>query len=227
MPLLTEQDREAVRNRLADIAHPVTVLFFTQTIGAPDGVAATKQILAEVASLNDRIGVEEVNLILDKARAVQYGIEQIPAIVLLRNGEDTRMRFLGTPAGYEFASLVEAVILAGTEDSGLSAESRTLIAERAAGPIDVKVFVTPTCPHCPRMVTLAHRMAVESPHVIATCVEASEFLDLAQKYRVTGVPKTIVENTEVEILGSVPEHEFVSAVFGRDVHLQTDEAHPR
>jgi glutaredoxin-like protein len=223
MPLLSEQDRQTVRDRLADIAHPVTILFFTQAIGAPDGVMATKQIVAEVASLNDRIGVEEVNLILDKARAAQYGIDQIPAIVLLRNGEDTRIRFLGAPAGYEFASLVEAMILAGTEDSGLSTESRTLIAARAAGPIEIKVFVTPTCPHCPRMVTLAHRMAVESPHVVATCVEATEFLDLAQKYRVTGVPKTIVEGTEVEILGAVPEHEFVNAVFG-PVRVQGDGA---
>ena len=30
------------------------------------------------------------------------------------------MRFLGAPAGYEFMSLVEAVILAGTSDSGSS-----------------------------------------------------------------------------------------------------------
>ena len=212
MPLLTEPDRHTVRSRLTAITHRVGILFFSQTIGPPEGALAARQILDEIVSLDDRITVEDVNLILDKARTAQYGIDRTPAIVLLRDGEDTRMRFLGAPAGYEFASLVEAVVLAGTGESGLSPESRQLIATRATVPIDIKVFVTPSCSHCPRVVTLAHRMAVESPNVVATCVEATEFLDLAQRYRVTGVPKTIVEGTPVEIMGAVPESTFVSTI---------------
>ena len=64
--------------------------------------------------------------------------------------------------------------------------------------------------------TLAHRMAVESPHIHATSVEATEFLDLSRKYRVTGVPKTIVNGT-IEILGAVPEDVFVRTAVGGDV----------
>ena len=54
-------------------------------------------------------------------------------------------------------------------------------------------------------------MAFESPHVTAACVEATEFMDLSRKYRVTGVPKTIVNGT-VEIMGAVPEELFVRTV---------------
>jgi hypothetical protein len=60
-------------------------------------------------------------------------------------------------------------------------------------------------------VTLAHKLAVESPHIRAACIEATEFMDLSRKYRVTGVPKTIVNDT-VEILGAVPEDAFVRSV---------------
>ena len=81
---------------------------------------------------------------LDRERAAQYGIEHIPAIVLLSGDEDTRMRFLGAPAGYEFMSLIEAVILAGTNDSQLEAGSRALIAAHVTAPVDIQVFVTPT-----------------------------------------------------------------------------------
>jgi alkyl hydroperoxide reductase subunit AhpF len=112
-------------------------------------------------------------------------------------------------------SFVEALILAGTTDSGLSSESRRVIAERVAGPLEMLVFVTPTCPHCPRAVTLAHRMAVENPQITATCVEATEFLELSRRYRVTGVPKTIV-NGSIEILGALPEREFVDQAVGTD-----------
>lgn len=211
MALLSEQDRHAISKHLAEVTHPVTLLFFTQTIGGPETAAITKQILDEVAELSDKVSVEEVNFVLDKERAAQHGIDGVPAIALLRNGEDTRMRFLGAPAGYEFMSLIEAIILAGSDDSGLSDDSKKLVAEHVSAPIDIKVFVTPTCPHCPRAVTLAHRLAVESPHIRAACVEATEFMDLSRKYRVTGVPKTIVNDT-VEILGAVPEDAFVKSV---------------
>ena len=52
-------------------------------------------------------------------------------------------------------------------------------------------------------------MAFASPHITAFAVEATEFPDLARKYRVTGVPKTVV-NDAVEILGAVPEDAFVA-----------------
>jgi len=61
------------------------------------------------------------------------------------------------------------------------------------------------------MVTLAHRMAIEHPLIRATCVEATEFMDLSRRYQVTGVPKTIVNGT-IEILGAVPEEQFVRTV---------------
>ena len=213
MPLLSDPDRAVVSGHLAAIKTPVTILFFTQTIGAPDTALVARQLLDEVVSLNDQISLEEVNFVLDQERAAQFGIDGIPAVALLRGGEDTRIRFLGAPAGYEFMSLVEALILAGTGDSGLTAESKALIAENVTGPTDILVFVTPSCPHCPRAVTLAHRMAVESTLIRATCVEATEFLDLSQRYRVTGVPKTIVNGT-IEMLGALPESVFVRTAVG-------------
>lgn len=56
-------------------------------------------------------------------------------------------------------------------------------------------------------------MAFESPQITAACVEATEFMDLSRRYRVTGVPKTIV-NGRGEILGAIPEEAFVQAVLG-------------
>ena len=53
-------------------------------------------------------------------------------------------------------------------------------------------------------------MAFVSPHITATSIEATEFMDLSRRYRVTGVPKTIVNET-IEILGALPEEQFVEA----------------
>jgi len=51
-------------------------------------------------------------------------------------------------------------------------------------------------------------MAFVSPRITALAVEATEYPDLARKYRVTGVPKSIVNET-VEILGALPQDLFV------------------
>ena len=56
-------------------------------------------------------------------------------------------------------------------------------------------------------------MAFASPHITATAVEATEFPDLARKYQVSGVPKTVV-NDEVEILGALPQDAFVEQALG-------------
>ena len=221
MALLSEQDRQTVRGHLAVIDEPVRLLFFTQTFGAPDTVMIAKQVLDEIVGLCDHLTLEEVNFVLEQDRARQYGVAQIPTIVLLKGDQDTRIRFLGAPAGYEFMSLIEAVILAGTNDSGLTPDSRALVAEHVTAPLDIQVFVTPTCPHCPRAVTLAHRLAVESPLITASCVEATEFMDLSRRFHVTGVPKTIV-NGSIEILGALPEDQFVRTVVGASTDHAND-----
>jgi len=57
-------------------------------------------------------------------------------------------------------------------------------------------------------------MAFASPHITAYAVEATEFPDLARRYEVTGVPKTIV-NEDVEILGALPQDDFVEQAIGQ------------
>lgn len=58
---------------------------------------------------------------------------------------------------------------------------------------------------------MAHKLAIENEHITADVVEVSEFIDVAQLYRVQGVPKTVV-NDRVEIVGAVPEPRFVQQV---------------
>jgi predicted DsbA family dithiol-disulfide isomerase len=53
-------------------------------------------------------------------------------------------------------------------------------------------------------------MAYANPHITSSAIEATEFMDLSRRYQVTGVPKTIVNET-VEIMGALPEDDFVRA----------------
>ena len=143
MALLSDDDRQVIRTHLADLKHDVKLLLFNQTIGGPETGPIAKQILDELEGLSERLTIEECNFVLDKERAAGFGIDKIPGIVVLRDGEDTRIRFFGAPAGYEFMSLVEAIILAGGDDSGLSDDSKAALAALEQ-PLALDVFVTPT-----------------------------------------------------------------------------------
>jgi hypothetical protein len=56
---------------------------------------------------------------------------------------------------------------------------------------------------------LAHKLALESDAIRGDMVEAIEFPQLATKYAVMGVPKTVI-NEEIEFEGALPEDLFVS-----------------
>jgi len=60
-------------------------------------------------------------------------------------------------------------------------------------------------------VRLAHRFAMENDLIAADCIESTEFPDLAGKYRVYAVPKTVV-NESAFIEGALPEAFFLDSV---------------
>ena len=218
MGLIAPADQEKLREAFGAMERPVRLLFFTQTL-ACDTCLQTRQILDELPLLSSRISIEAINFVLEPDKAKHYEIDRVPAVALVGQDEtgaerDSKIRFLGAPAGYEFMSLIQAVLLVGGRASTLSAESLSLIAA-VGSPVTVRVFTTPTCPHCPRAVSVAHEMAFANPNITAYAVEATEFPDLARRYQVTGVPKTVVNDARdadgaIEILGALPPDEFVS-----------------
>ena len=126
---------------------PVRLLLFTQTLDCETCVQ-TRQILDELPLLSDKITVDEANLVLDADKAKQYGVDRVPSIAVLGQAadgadRDSRIRFVGTPAGYEFISLVHAVLLVGGGESTLSEASRRRIAA-VDKPVVMQVFTTPT-----------------------------------------------------------------------------------
>ncbi len=194
------------------MTRPVRLVFFTQTIDG-ETCLRTREILAVLPPLSDRISIEETDFLLEPEKAARYGIDRVPAIAILGQDDhgaerDSNIRFLGTPAGYEFISVIRAILLVGGGPSMLSAGNRARVAA-VDRPMTLHVFTTPTCPQCPRAVIVAHEMAFANPRIRAYAVEATEYPDLARRYHVTGVPKTVVDD-RIEILGALPEDDFVA-----------------
>ena len=114
----------------------------------------------------------------------------------------------GVPAGYEFSTFIEDLRMLGSGDPALSEDTHKALG-RLTHPIHIQVFVTPTCPYCPRAVVLAHKLAMASDLVTADMVEATEFPHLANKYQVQGVPRTVI-NESIHVEGAVPESALIA-----------------
>ena len=71
---------------------------------------------------------------------------------------------------------------------------------------------------------LAYSFAMENGLIRADAIEASEFPDLASRYRVFAVPRTII-NGGAYIEGSLPENFFLDAVL-KAISPETPDGQP-
>jgi len=144
--LISAPHQQRLRDAVAEMTRSVRLVFFTQTLGC-DTCTETKQILDELPPLSDRITIEEVNFVLDADKVKQYGVDRVPSIALVGHDEsgeqETRIRFAGAPSGYEFSSLIHAVLLVGGRPTSLSDAQRQQLAALER-PVVLQVFSTPT-----------------------------------------------------------------------------------
>jgi len=220
--LLSTEDQAQVRHMFEAMTNPVRIVLFTDS--RPDRGCQycddTLQIVEEVATLSPKIAVEPHDLATEPEVAALYGVDRAPAIAIVQVTEDGQaskdfgLRFYGIPSGYEFVTLLEDVVMVSTGEASLSPTTRAWLSTLAK-PVHLQVFVTPTCPYCPQMVQLAHKLAVASPLIRADGVEATEFPELADKYEVYGVPRTVVSaegGKDQHIEGAVPEAKLLAAL---------------
>jgi glutaredoxin-like protein len=208
MGLLKDQDKSRVAKELAELKNDVTLVMFTQDTEC-QFCEMTRELVTQVAELSPKLHLEVHDFVADAALAKEYGIDKIPAIIVMGQ-RDQGIRFFGIPAGYEFASFLAAILDLGGNPPEVPAETAELLG-RINKPVSLQVMVTPTCPHCPAAVRVAHRLALASDQITAAMVEISEFPQLAVKYGVQGVPMTVI-NEEQKLTGARPESQILEEI---------------
>jgi glutaredoxin-like protein len=210
MALFDENITKQLREILALMKDDVNLVFFSQEIECTE-CKENGMFLQEIVSLGDKLKMSRYKLEIDKEQVDKYGIDKIPAIVLLdKDGMDTGIRFYGTPGGYEINSFLGALL----EISGLREELPKELLDRIRAisqDTHIQVFVTLNCPYCPNQVLTAHRLALENKKIRADMVELGTFPYLAVKYNVSAVPKTVI-NEQTELIGVQPLPALIEAI---------------
>lgn len=213
--ILSEDIAQQVKEVFDDqLKQPVEILLFSNQAECKY-CEEIQQLLEEVVATSDKLNLSIYDTEKDKDTSRQYNISISPMIVIAaRDGDKITnygVRFAGIPSGHEFSSLIQSLILVSSRDSGLNPKTRDYL-KKLKQPLHLQVFVTPTCPYCPRAVVLAHQFAIESSLVEAEMVEAMEFPDLANQHHVSGVPQTTINDGGAHVVGAVPEDYLLAEI---------------
>lgn len=209
MSLLPADKRELLQNdfkmRLVD---PVKIVMFTQEVEC-QYCSQTKRLAEEMGHIDEKVTTEVYDFMADAAKAKELGIERIPAIAVIGK-KDYGVRIYGIPYGYELQTLVEAIVNVSKGTTDLSGKTKAVLKDVKA-PVNIKVFVSLTCPHCPSAAAIAHKLAIECELIKADVIDSQEFPDMALKYNVIGVPKIVI-NDKIDFMGEFNEDLFAEHV---------------
>lgn len=188
---------------------PISLVHFTKA-GAYTA-DETKQYMEEIAALSERIQLQVVDFDASPELVSQYGIEMAPSTIFLNEkGQYEGVKFNGIPAGHEINSFVSAIL----EVSGAGEEAPEELKAYLEGlkqPVNIKVFITLGCPHCPGAVQKAHKLALLSPMITGEMVEAETFGELSSKFNVSSVPHIVI-NDQYSFVGNQPLEAFLQEI---------------
>ena len=185
--LMNKEIQDQLREIFSSMVNDVTMVLFTKA-GTCNTCAETRGLLSEVEELSDKIHLVEKDFEKDLDDVAKYNIEMVPSFVILDHKQEYHgVKFNGIPAGHEINSFIPALLEMSGVNQALPAELLERI-EKIDQPINIKVFVTLSCPHCPGAVHNAHKLAMLNKNIEGDMIEAQTFMELSTKHNVTGVP---------------------------------------
>ncbi|PWB56134.1 MAG: glutaredoxin [Candidatus Methanoperedenaceae archaeon] len=208
MMVLQESDKETILKKFVGLADDVELIVFSQEIEC-QYCKETKELMLELGTLSNKIQVKVYDFVKNGDEDLKYNIKKIPAIAIVGK-MDYGIRYYGVPAGYELPVLIDTIIDVSKGRTSLTDGIKTRLAE-IKKPVHLQVFVSPTCPYCPKAARIAHQFSIENENIRSDIIEMAEFPYLAQRYSVMSVPHIVI-NENTSFMGAHPPEIFIEQI---------------
>src|ERR1700694_4115279 len=149
MSLLNDQVKQQVRERFSErLSGPVQLKLYLRPgsgrLILPSGLGCpTCEEPRELAQDLQEAAPELISLEVIDVTVQESDVTELPTLTLAFPGEEPRIRWQGLPAGYEVATVVDAIERVPSGEHGLSEATVGRLAELTE-PLEVMVFATPT-----------------------------------------------------------------------------------
>jgi glutaredoxin-like protein len=215
--LLKDNDEEYVRQLFEEnLKDPVELVLFLEKEGGErlnqyneQYQPYTEEIAKEISALSDKIKLTVYRGDTEKEK--EYGVKNISALFIEGKNTNKNVSYYGMPSGHEFSSVLEDIVDVSKGETDLNMKIKEMV-KKIGSNVEILVFVTPTCPYCPKAVRTAHQFAMENKLINGVMVEANEFPEWSEKFSVYAVPKIVI-NEKVQFEGAVPEDAFLNSVY--------------
>lgn len=210
MKMLNEALEKQLKDVFESMVNEVTLALFTQE-GECYSCKETENYMSELSQLTPKLKLKNYDLNMDNELARKYKVEMAPSIVLLDSNDEYKgIKFNGIPAGHEINSLIPAILEVSGAVSEVQKELQDEV-DKIKNPVNIKVFVTLSCPHCAGAVQKAHKLALMNKNIDAEMIEAETFGELSDRFNVSSVPKIVI-NDKYEFVGNQPIQVFLSEI---------------
>ncbi len=206
--VLSDAQKALLKKQFEKLTGDVELIVFTQE-NECQFCKDTKEVVLEVASLSPKIKTKVYDFVINGDEDIKYNIKKIPAIAIVGK-TDYGIRYYGVPAGYEFAAFVEDIIDVSRGATSLPDGIKAKLAE-IKKPVHIQVFVSPTCPYCPKAARIAHQFAIENEFIRSDVIEMTEFPYLVQRYAIMSTPHIVI-NEDTSFLGAQPPEVFIEQI---------------
>jgi alkyl hydroperoxide reductase subunit AhpF len=142
MAMIGDEVAGQLKEEFEKLANPVRLAVFSQALADPES-EQVRRLIEELGNFDPKLSAQSYNFVLDADKVKELGIARTPAVAVLGADKDYGVRFYGVPAGYEFGTLVDAILDVSSGLSGLSEATRRALADLAR-PVHIQVFSTPT-----------------------------------------------------------------------------------
>jgi glutaredoxin-like protein len=206
--ILNDIQKEQIKKQFEKLTGDVELIVFTQEnecLFCKD----TRELILDLGTLSSKIKTKVYDFVKNGDEDLKYNIKRIPAIVIVGN-KDYGIRYYGMPAGYEFPVIVDDIIDVSRGATSLPDNVKKRLSE-IKKPVHLQIFVSPTCPFCPRAARMAHQLAIESEFIRSDVIEMIEFPYLVQKYNVMSVPHIVI-NEDTAFVGAQPIEVFIEQI---------------
>jgi glutaredoxin-like protein len=193
--LISDEDKKVIlESYWSNLEEPVNLIYFTSSDPSCQYCSTIEQLLKELTELSDKLTLEVHVFEKEKELAEKYNVTNAP-VIIIKGKNHGDIKFYGIPSGMEFPSFIDIVVKASKGETELGDELVKELMNIVDDKVNIKVFVTPTCPYCPKMVSTAFQFAILNNNIEAEAWEAVEFPTESKAYEVMAVPKTVINDT--------------------------------
>lgn len=144
------------------------------------------ELLDDVASCSDKISCQVGS---------GHGLE----FTILKDGQNTGIKFRGIPNGHEFTSLLLAILNSDGKGKNFPDEYITNRVKSLKGPINLTTYVSLTCTNCPDIVQALNIMAILNPEISHEMVDGAINQAEVDALKLQGVPAVFADGNLLHV----------------------------